>query len=104
MAYLWDIISIRITIDNAGEGSITARNPLPGAKIVGTNKLVSTLTSKIDVINLLMVGAKQHGDMGLSWFRPRGRTSSRLRVCVVLRCTGGGCRGGLQASKSLLDD
>jgi hypothetical protein len=66
--------------------------------------LVSTLTSKIDVINLLMVGAKQHGDMGLSWFRPRGRTSSRLRVCVVLRCTGGGCRGGLQASKSLLDD
>jgi hypothetical protein len=35
MAYLWDIISVRITIETAGEESITARSPLPGAPTVG---------------------------------------------------------------------
>ena len=49
---------------------------------------------------------------GLSWFRPRGRTSSK-GVCegTVLSCTGGACsRGykqgerGREAPKSLLEE
>ena len=49
---------------------------------------------------------------GLSWFRPRGRTSSK-GVCedTVLSCTGGACsrgyrRGerGREAHKSLLEE
>jgi hypothetical protein len=34
MVYLWDVISLRITIETAGEGSITA-SPLPSAPTVG---------------------------------------------------------------------
>jgi hypothetical protein len=64
---------------------------------------------KCAVISPSMAGAKQCGDTDLSWFRPQGRTSSRLRLCAVLQCTvvpveGGyklGGRGG-KASKSLL--
>src|SRR6185312_5184406 len=52
------------------------------------------------------------GTHGLSWFRPRGRTSSK-GVCegTVLSCTGGACsRGYMQgerergAPKSLLEE
>jgi hypothetical protein len=57
-----------------------------------------TLTSKICCDQPLDGRRKwQHRDTCLSRFWPWGRTSSRLRVCVVLTCTGGACRGGLQA-------
>ena len=52
------------------------------------------------------------GCMGLSWFRPRGRTSSKgVCECTVLSCTEGACsRGykrderGRETLKSLLGD
>jgi hypothetical protein len=57
-----------------------------------------------------MVGANANTKTrGLSWFRPRGRTSSRVCVSTVLSCTGvlieggykQGERGG-ESSKSLV--
>jgi hypothetical protein len=45
-----------------------------------------------------MVGAAKMTRLyrSLSWFRPHGRTSSRVQA-LVLTCTGGSCRGELQA-------
>jgi hypothetical protein len=63
-----------------------------GVRVLG---LVPTLTSERAVINLSMVGANGNtGTRILSRFRPRDRTSSRLRVCNVLIRTKGACSGG----------
>jgi hypothetical protein len=60
--------------------------------------LVPTLTSEIRCDQPLDGRRKwQHKDTSLSWFRPEGRMSSRLRMCTVLPCSKGACRGGLPA-------
>jgi hypothetical protein len=41
IAYLWDVISIRIAIETAGEELISAR-PLPGAPTVGAESSPDT--------------------------------------------------------------
>jgi hypothetical protein len=60
--------------------------------------LVPTLTSEIRCDQPLDGRRKwQHKDTSLSWFWPEGRMSSRLRMCTVLPCSKGACRGGLPA-------
>ena len=88
--------------------------PLPGAPTVG----VLTRGSGSQLVNaacFLVPDDDARGNTvthGLSWFRPRGRTSSE-RVCegTVLYCTWGACsrgykRGerGREAPKSLLEE
>jgi hypothetical protein len=45
MAYLWDVISARITIETAGEELISARAPYL-ARQLSVRKVVPTLTSR----------------------------------------------------------
>jgi hypothetical protein len=65
MAYLWDMISVRITIETAGGELISARAPYL-ARQLSVWKVVPTLNSRCAEIGLSMVGAKQHGTRGLS--------------------------------------
>jgi hypothetical protein len=46
MAYLWDVISMRVTIETAGEESVTARPPYL-ARQLSVLRLVLTLTSEM---------------------------------------------------------
>jgi hypothetical protein len=98
MEYLWDMYSVRITIEMAGGKLIFSATPYLGRQ-VSVRKVVSTLTSKSAEIYPLMAGAKQHNDTGLSWFwpwavRPAGVRSGR---CIVVRR--GACTGELQARR-----
>ena len=81
------------------------RCPHPGG-LAPTSKVMRGLSS-------WMVDARGNiGTHGLSWFRPRGRTSSKgVYEGTVLSCTGGACsrgykRGerGREAPKSLLEE
>jgi hypothetical protein len=69
MEYLWDLYSVRITIEMAGGKLIfSARSPYL-ARQLSVWKVVPTLTSKSAEIYLWMAGAKQLVTRGLSWFR-----------------------------------
>jgi hypothetical protein len=86
---------VRITIEMAGGKLISARLPYLAHQL-SVQKVVPTLTSNITEIYVSMAGAKQHNDMGLSWFRswavrPAGVRSGRY---IVLHL--GACRGELQ--------
>jgi hypothetical protein len=97
MEYLWDLYSVRITIEMAGGKLIfSARVPYL-ARQLSVQKVVPTLTSMSPEIYLSMAGAKQLGDTrfilvpvevvrlaGVCW-----------RHCIALHR--GACRGALQA-------
>jgi hypothetical protein len=76
MEYLWDLYSVRITIEMAGGKLISAQCPYL-ARQLSVRKVVPTLTSKSAKIYLSMVGAKQHNDTGFIMVPAMGRTSSR---------------------------
>jgi hypothetical protein len=59
MEYLWDLYSLRITIEMAGEELIFNVFPYL-ARQLSMRKVVPTLTSKSAEIYLSMAGAKQH--------------------------------------------
>jgi hypothetical protein len=61
-------------------------------------KVVPTLTSKSDEIYLSMVGAKQHNDTGLSWFRPWAIHLAWVRSGHYIAVHRGACIGELQAT------
>jgi hypothetical protein len=69
MEYLWDLYSLRITIEMAGGKLIFSAVPYL-ARQLSVRKVVPTLNSKSAEIYLSMVGAKQLVTRGLSWFRP----------------------------------
>jgi hypothetical protein len=70
MEYLWDLYSVRITIEMAGGKLIfSARCPYL-ARQLSVRKVVPTLTSKSTEIYLSMAGGKQLVTQGLSWFQP----------------------------------
>jgi hypothetical protein len=48
---------------------LTGDLPFDGASRLTVRKVIPTLTSKSAKIGLLIAGAKQHNDTGLSWFR-----------------------------------
>jgi hypothetical protein len=57
MAYLWDLISVRITIETAGGELISAQSPYLVRRL-SVRKVVPTLTSRSADISLSMAGAK----------------------------------------------
>jgi hypothetical protein len=69
MEYLWDLYSVRITIEMAGGKLIFSTCPYL-ARQLSVWKVVPTLTSMSAKIYLSMASAKQHDDTGLSWLRP----------------------------------
>jgi hypothetical protein len=68
MEYLWDLYSVRITIEMVG-GKLIFSTVSYLARQLSVRKVVPTLTSKSAEIYLSMVGAKQLVTRGLSWFR-----------------------------------
>jgi hypothetical protein len=89
MEYLWDLYSVRITIETAGGKLIFSAAPYL-ARQLSVRKVVSTLTSTSAEIYLLMAGAKQHDDMGFILVPVVGRTSSmgalKALCCVAPLC------------------
>jgi hypothetical protein len=59
-------------------------------------KVVPTLTSKSIEISLLMAGAKQHNDTGLSWFRPWAVRPAGVSSGCCIAAHRGACRGELK--------
>jgi hypothetical protein len=84
MEYLWDLYSVKITIETAGGKLISVQSPYL-ARQLSVRKVVSTLTSKSAEIYLSMAGAKQHNDTGFILVPAVGRTSSRDAL-VALYC------------------
>jgi hypothetical protein len=76
MEYLWDLYSMRITIETVGGKLISAQFPYL-ARQLSVQKVVPTLTSKSVEIDLSMVGANQHYDTGFILVPIVGRASSR---------------------------
>jgi hypothetical protein len=70
MEYLWDLYSVRITIEMAGGKLIFSTRSPYLAHQLSVWKVVPTLTSKSAEIYLSMASAKQLVTRGLSWFRP----------------------------------
>jgi hypothetical protein len=70
MEYLWDLYSVRITIEMAGGKLIFSERCPYLARQLSVQKLVPTLTSKSTEIYLSIAGAKQLVTQGLSWFQP----------------------------------
>jgi hypothetical protein len=111
MEYLWDLYSVRITIEMAsGKLIFSAAFPYL-VRQLSVRKVVPTLTSKSAEIYLSMVGAMQQVTRGLSWFRPGSYVQQWCARGTVLRCTvvlaeGSYKRGGRRgrASKSLRFD
>jgi hypothetical protein len=96
MEYLWDLYSVRITIEMAGEKLIFSTIPYL-ARQLSVRKVVPTLTSMSTEIYLSMDGAKQPGDMRFilvpaGAVRPAGGCSWH---CIALHRSA--CRGELQA-------
>jgi hypothetical protein len=89
MEYLWDLYSVRITIETAGGKLISARFPYL-ARQLSVQKVVPTLTSKSTEIGLSMASAKQCRDMGFILVPTVGRTSSRGAL-VALYCNASWC-------------
>jgi hypothetical protein len=111
MEYLWDLYSVRITIEMAGGKMIFSAKFPYLARQLSVCKVVPTLTSTSAEIYLSMAGAKQLGDRGLSWFRPgpyvqQGCARGTVLHCTVVLAEGSykqGRRGG-EASRSLRFD
>jgi hypothetical protein len=76
MEYLWDLYSVRITIEMAGGKLISAQIPYLACQL-SVRKVVPTLTNQSTEIYLLMAGAKQHNDTGVILVPAVGRTSSK---------------------------
>jgi hypothetical protein len=88
MEYLWDLYSVRITIEMAGGKLIFSAKPPYLVRQLSVWKVVSTLTSTSAEIYLSMAGAKQHIDASFILVPVVGRTSSsRGALGVVLCCT-----------------
>jgi hypothetical protein len=110
MAYLLDMISVRITIETTGEELISELPPYL-ARQLPVQKVVPTLTSRCIEIGLSMAGAKQQGDMSFILVPAVSRTSSSLRSWRSISMHRGAHRGGYKrggrggdAPKSLLSD
>jgi hypothetical protein len=87
MEYLWDLYSVRITIEIASAKLIfSARVPYL-ARQLWVQKVVPTLTSKSAEIYLSMAGAKQLVTQSLSWFRPGPYVQPWCARGTILRCT-----------------
>jgi hypothetical protein len=89
MEYLWDLYSVRITIEMAGGKLIFSASPYL-ARQLSVWKVVPTLTSTSAEIYLSMVGAKQLGDTRFYPGSGRGCTSSR-GVLEALYCVAPWC-------------
>jgi hypothetical protein len=63
MEYLWDLYSVRITIETAGGKLISTQLPYL-VRQLSVRKIVRTLTSKSAQIGLSMAGAKQYYETG----------------------------------------
>jgi hypothetical protein len=85
MEYLWDLYSVRITIDTTSGKLISALLPYL-ARQLSVRKVVPTLTSKSTEIGLSMAGAKQYYDTGFILVSAVGCTSSRGAL-VALSCS-----------------
>jgi hypothetical protein len=87
MEYLWDLYSVRITIEMGCGKMIFSTLPYLAHQL-SVRKVVSTLTSKSAEIYLSMAGAKQHKDTGFILVPAVGHTSSRGALgalyCVAL--------------------
>jgi hypothetical protein len=97
MEYLWDLYSVRITIEMAGGKMIFSAKFPYLARQLSVWKVVPTLTSTSAEIYLSMAGAKQLGDtrfilVPARAVRPAGVCS---RHCIALHRSA--CRGELQA-------
>jgi hypothetical protein len=110
MEYLWDLYSVRITIEMVG-GKLIFSTVSYLARQLSVRKVVPTLTSKSAEIYLSMVGAKQLVTRGLSLFRLKPYVQQWCARGTVLRCTivlaeGSYKRGGRggRASRSLRFD
>jgi hypothetical protein len=86
---------VRITIEMADGKLISARPYL--ARQLSVRKVVPTLTSKSVEIYLSMVGAKQHNDTALSWFRKWAVRPARVRSGHYIAVHRSARRGELQA-------
>jgi hypothetical protein len=87
MEYLWDLYSVRITIEMAGGKLIfSARIPYL-ARQLSVQKVVPTLTSKSAEIYLSMADARQLVTRGLSWFRLGPYVQQWCARGTILRCT-----------------
>jgi hypothetical protein len=83
MEYLWDLYSVRITIEMAG-GKLIFSAKLPYlARQLLVRKVVPTLTSKSAEIYLSMVDAKQQNYKGLSWFRSWGIRPAGVYLSIL---------------------
>jgi hypothetical protein len=96
MEYLWDLYSVRITIEMAGGKLIFNAVPYL-ARQQSVRKVVPTLTSTSVEIYLLMAGAKQLGDT--SFILVPARAVHLAGVCLrhYIALHYGACRGELQA-------
>jgi hypothetical protein len=96
MEYLWDLYSVRITLEMAGGKLIFSAFPYL-ARELSVRKVVPTLTSTSTEIYLSMASAKQHVD---TIYPGSGRGSyvqqqGRSRRCIALHHSA--CGGELQA-------
>jgi hypothetical protein len=70
MEYLWDLYSVRITIEMAGGKLIFSAKPPYLVRQMSVWKVVPTLTSTSAEIYLSMASASNTLTRVLSWFRP----------------------------------
>jgi hypothetical protein len=75
MEYLWDLYSVRLTIEMAGGKLIFSAVPYLARQLL-VRKVVSTLTSTSVEIYLSVAGARQLNDTGFILVPAVGRTSS----------------------------
>jgi hypothetical protein len=89
MEYLWDLYSVRITIEMAGGKLIFSAAPYL-ARQLSVKKVVPTLTSTSAEIYLSMARAKQHNDTSFILVPTAGHMSSRGALkalyCVAPLC------------------
>jgi hypothetical protein len=90
MEYLWDLYSVRITIEMVGGKLIFSAQFPYLARQLSVRKVVPTLTSTSAEIYLSMAGAKQHDDTGFILVPAVGRTSSKGALkalyCIAPLC------------------
>jgi hypothetical protein len=89
MAYLWDMISMRITIETAGRELISVRAPYL-VRQLSVRKVILTLTSRCTEIGLSIAGAKQQWGTRFILVPAVGHTSSRGAL-MALYCKAPWC-------------
>jgi hypothetical protein len=109
MEYLWDLYSVRITIEMAGGKLIFSALPPYLARQLSVQKVVPTLTSTSVEIYLSMAGAKKLGDTSFisrSPYIQQGCARGTVLRCTVVLAEGSYKRGGRggSASRSLRFD